>query len=202
MRCLLPRSLLEKGFFPSTSSTNGGNDTNGEDRVPNFSWSGHRKIPSYINKLVFPENFLTALRTADIQEEQLSEITHLLEEVLLLSLSPSWRLEHPYLRKETPFSSLLLIFLQIISIEKLLPFSRSLLNIEWNCCSFYWRFLSLKTIDNHQRQKWELLCGKCVGIRELCNCLLISFRQSKQSCYLININNIDTYTNTLLRYAR
>ncbi|PKI45384.1 hypothetical protein CRG98_034189 [Punica granatum] len=82
LRCLLPRSLLDQGFFPRRASKDKGDNKQEIERAANFSWSGQRRTPSYRNKLVFPENFLTALRTIAMKEEQLSQVTHLLEELI------------------------------------------------------------------------------------------------------------------------
>lgn len=84
MRCLLPRSLLDHGFFPVGSSNKEGNDKCKLDRVCSYSWSGQRKTPSYLQKLVFPENFLTTLRTIAMQEDELFQVSSLLEEVKIL----------------------------------------------------------------------------------------------------------------------
>lgn len=83
LRCLLPRSLLEHGFFSECTAKNKGNDKC-EGRVCNYSWSGQRKTPSYLNKLVFPEKFLTALRTIALQEDELFQVQSMLEEVQFL----------------------------------------------------------------------------------------------------------------------
>ena len=81
MRCLLPKNLLDRGFFPTGSSNNKENNTCEADRACNFSWSGHRRTPSYLNKLVFPEEFMTALRTITMQEDEVSKVSSLLEKV-------------------------------------------------------------------------------------------------------------------------
>ncbi|KAF8379405.1 hypothetical protein HHK36_028840 [Tetracentron sinense] len=82
MRCLLPRSLLDHGFFPACTPQNEGSNKCSIDRVCNYSWSGQRKMPSYLNKLVFPEDFLTALRTIAMQEDEILQVSSLLEEVV------------------------------------------------------------------------------------------------------------------------
>lgn len=82
MRCLLPRSLLDHGFLPAGISTNEGSDKCQLDRVCSYSWSGQRKMPSYLNRLVFPENFLTTLRTIAMKEEELFQVSALLEELV------------------------------------------------------------------------------------------------------------------------
>ncbi|GLT62042.1 hypothetical protein SLA2020_347080 [Shorea laevis] len=82
MRCLLPRSLLAHGFFPAGFSSNKESNTCNVERSCHFSWSGQRKTPSYLNKLVFPEDFLTALRTIAMQEDELYKVSSMLEELV------------------------------------------------------------------------------------------------------------------------
>ncbi|GKV12997.1 hypothetical protein SLEP1_g24077 [Rubroshorea leprosula] len=82
MRCLLPRSLLAQGFFPAGFSNNKESNTCNVERSCHFSWSGQRKTPSYLNKLVFPEDFLTALRTIAMQEDELYKVSSMLEELV------------------------------------------------------------------------------------------------------------------------
>ncbi|XP_030533635.1 uncharacterized protein LOC115743131 isoform X1 [Rhodamnia argentea] len=83
LRCLLPRSLLDHGLFPTSSSEKGGSSKCEADRgVCSYSWSGQRRMPSYINKMVFPENFLTALRTIAMQENNLFQVSEFLEELV------------------------------------------------------------------------------------------------------------------------
>ncbi|CAM8901875.1 unnamed protein product [Rhodiola kirilowii] len=80
MRCLLSRHLLAGGFFPVETSQN---DCNSKAaKVSNYSWSGKRRMPSYLSKLVFPEDFLTALRTISMKEEQLYQVSSMLEELV------------------------------------------------------------------------------------------------------------------------
>uniref|UniRef100_A0A2N9JB94 Uncharacterized protein n=1 Tax=Fagus sylvatica TaxID=28930 RepID=A0A2N9JB94_FAGSY len=81
LRCLLPRSLLDHGFFSECTAKIEQNNKSG-DRVHNYSWSGQRKMPSYLDKLVFPENLLTALRTIALQEDELFQVSSLLEELV------------------------------------------------------------------------------------------------------------------------
>lgn len=85
MRCLLPKNLLDHGFFPTGSSNCKANNTfEADDRICNFSWSGHRKTPSYLSKLVFPEDFMTVLRTIAMKDEEVSKVSAMLEEVWFL----------------------------------------------------------------------------------------------------------------------
>ncbi|KAH7512840.1 hypothetical protein FEM48_Zijuj12G0132700 [Ziziphus jujuba var. spinosa] len=82
LRCLLPRSLLDHGFFTVDIPKDEGNDDCKRDKVCSYSWSGERKMPSYLNKLVFPENFLSALRTIAMKEDELSQVSSLLAELV------------------------------------------------------------------------------------------------------------------------
>ncbi|XP_057531765.1 ribulose-1,5 bisphosphate carboxylase/oxygenase large subunit N-methyltransferase, chloroplastic isoform X2 [Amaranthus tricolor] len=82
LRCLLPKHLLDRGFFPSLSSGSKKIDERASNKIPNYSWSGQRKIPSYVDKLVFPEEFLTSLRTIAMQENELFKVKSLLEELV------------------------------------------------------------------------------------------------------------------------
>ena len=79
----MPRSLLDRGFFSEWTAKIEGNDKC-EDQVRSHSWSGQRKMPSYLNKLVFPDNFLTALRTIALQEDEIFQVSSMLEEVQFL----------------------------------------------------------------------------------------------------------------------
>ena len=79
----MPRSLLDCGYFSECTAKIEGNDK-GEDQVRSHSWSGQRKMPSYLNKLVFPDNFLTALRTIALQEDEIFQVSSMLEEVRFL----------------------------------------------------------------------------------------------------------------------
>lgn len=82
LRCLLPRSLLDHGFYSKSTEQNDISKVSNSDSVCNYSWSGSRKTPSYINKLVFPEEFLTSLRTIAMQEDELLKVQSLLEELV------------------------------------------------------------------------------------------------------------------------
>ncbi|KAJ0112640.1 hypothetical protein Patl1_00315 [Pistacia atlantica] len=86
MRCLLPKALLDHGFFPPGSQKDEDNNECKVDHICNFSWSGQRNTPSYINKLVFPGNFLSALRTIAMKEDEHSKVALLLEENNLISV--------------------------------------------------------------------------------------------------------------------
>ncbi|KAL6965094.1 hypothetical protein U1Q18_036150 [Sarracenia purpurea var. burkii] len=80
LRCLLPRSLLDHGFFPAGSQQKESINRCTVGQICNYSWCGQRKMPSYLNKLVFPEDFLTALRTIAMQEDELCRVSSLLQE--------------------------------------------------------------------------------------------------------------------------
>ncbi|THU61379.1 hypothetical protein C4D60_Mb07t22660 [Musa balbisiana] len=78
LRCLLPKSLLDHGFF---SERNEDSKKSLVGQSYNYSWSGQRKVPSYLSRLVFPQEFLVALRTIAMQEHELRQVVSLLEEL-------------------------------------------------------------------------------------------------------------------------
>ncbi|MCD9645119.1 hypothetical protein HAX54_033822 [Datura stramonium] len=82
LRCLLPRSLLNRGFFPPSNSSVEDKEKSVSSQVCNYSWSGQRKTPSYLHKLVFPADFLNALRTLAMKENELYRVSSLLEELV------------------------------------------------------------------------------------------------------------------------
>ncbi|KAK6162439.1 hypothetical protein DH2020_002280 [Rehmannia glutinosa] len=82
LRCLLPRSSLNIGFFPESTLPGGTSNKGTGNQGFNYSWSGHRKMPTYINNLVFPEDFLTALRTITMNENELYQVSSFLEELV------------------------------------------------------------------------------------------------------------------------
>ncbi|XP_049931911.1 uncharacterized protein LOC116248146 isoform X2 [Nymphaea colorata] len=81
LRCILPKDSLKHGFFGQPPQTQGSFES---DKIfyNNYSWSGQRKVPSYLDKLVFPEDFLTGLRTIAMQENELLQVSSLLEELV------------------------------------------------------------------------------------------------------------------------
>lgn len=81
LRCLLPRNLLDHGFFAGSPLQNGDNGK-GPAGLCNYSWSGQRKVPSYLSQLVFPQEFITALRTIAMKEHELSQVASLLAELV------------------------------------------------------------------------------------------------------------------------
>ncbi|XP_024008227.1 ribosomal lysine N-methyltransferase set10 isoform X2 [Eutrema salsugineum] len=82
LRCLLPKSLLDHGFFPQSTSKVRESEEKETVRSCNFSWSGQRKMPSYMKKLVFPEDFMTGLRTIAMQEDEIYKVSAMLEELV------------------------------------------------------------------------------------------------------------------------
>ncbi|KAG6431005.1 hypothetical protein SASPL_109080 [Salvia splendens] len=82
LRCLLTRNLLDNGFFPECTSPRGTKSREYDDDQGVDYKSARRKIPSFANKLVFPEKFLTALRTVTMTESKLQQVFSLLEEVV------------------------------------------------------------------------------------------------------------------------
>ncbi|KAF7154100.1 hypothetical protein RHSIM_Rhsim01G0154800 [Rhododendron simsii] len=82
LKCLLPRSLLDHGFFQAGTLQKESDDKCNVVPVSNYSWCGQRKMPSYLNRLVFPEDFLTALRTIAMLEDELYQVSSLLQELV------------------------------------------------------------------------------------------------------------------------
>ncbi|KAL9228956.1 hypothetical protein vseg_004480 [Gypsophila vaccaria] len=82
LRCLLPKSLLDRGFFAHSASESKTVTMNSVTNVCNYSWSGQRKTPSYVSKLVFPDDLLTSLRTIAMQEDDLYKVQSMLEELV------------------------------------------------------------------------------------------------------------------------
>ena len=80
LRCLLPRRLLDNGFFGIHSSEDKDSKKN-TSPFSSFSWSGQRKVPSYLHKNVFPQEFMSTLRTIAMQEHELEQVASLLGEV-------------------------------------------------------------------------------------------------------------------------
>ncbi|XP_071698187.1 uncharacterized protein [Rutidosis leptorrhynchoides] len=76
MRCLLSKSLLDRGLF---SDKHEANNKNKEIEVSTYSWSGERKTPSYSKKNVFPEEFLACLRTIAMREDEIFTVSSLLQ---------------------------------------------------------------------------------------------------------------------------
>ncbi|CAN6485001.1 unnamed protein product [Victoria cruziana] len=81
LRCILPKDLLKHGFFGQPSQTQGSIDSD-KIQYNNYSWSGQRRVPPYLNKLIFPEDFLTGLRTIAMQDNELLQVSSLLEELV------------------------------------------------------------------------------------------------------------------------
>ncbi|KAK9056215.1 hypothetical protein SSX86_027305 [Deinandra increscens subsp. villosa] len=79
MRCLLSKNLLDHGFFSNKKEAK---DNVKEKEAVNYSWSGARKTPSYLNNLVFPQEFLTCLRTIAMNEDEVFRVSSLLEELV------------------------------------------------------------------------------------------------------------------------
>lgn len=82
LRHLLPRSLLGHGFFSANSTLEESSDKIASVQLHTYSWCGQRKTPSYLNKLVFPEDLLTTLRTIAIQEDEIYQVASLLQELV------------------------------------------------------------------------------------------------------------------------
>ena len=80
LRCLLPRSLLDNGFFGIRSNEDKDNKKN-ISPISSYSWSGQHKVPSYLHKIVFPQEFMSTLRTIAMQDHELEQVASLLGEV-------------------------------------------------------------------------------------------------------------------------
>ncbi|KAG2609105.1 uncharacterized protein LOC120702453 isoform X2 [Panicum virgatum] len=80
LRCLLPRSLLDNGFFGIRSNEDKDNKKN-ISPISSYSWSGQRKVPSYLHKIVFSQDFMSTLRTIAMQDHELEQVASLLGEV-------------------------------------------------------------------------------------------------------------------------
>ncbi|KAM0830416.1 hypothetical protein ACQ4PT_052391 [Festuca glaucescens] len=81
LRCLLPTSLLDSGFFGTSTSSGEDDNKKNASHFSSYSWSGQRKVPSYLHKNVFPQEFLSTLRTIAMQEYELEQVASLLGEV-------------------------------------------------------------------------------------------------------------------------
>ncbi|KAM3196164.1 hypothetical protein ACQJBY_072038 [Aegilops geniculata] len=81
LRCLLPTSLLDRGFFGTSTSSSEDDNKKNASQFSSYSWSGQRKVPSYLHKNVFPQEFLSTLRTIAMQEHELEQVASLLGEV-------------------------------------------------------------------------------------------------------------------------
>ncbi|KAH9315244.1 hypothetical protein KI387_023871, partial [Taxus chinensis] len=80
LRWLLPASLLLEGSSNESSlALDGCKKTSSQ--VSGYSWSGHRRLPSYMNHFVFPEDLMAALRTIAMNEEGMHCVTCLLKEL-------------------------------------------------------------------------------------------------------------------------
>ncbi|MQL95437.1 hypothetical protein Taro_028105, partial [Colocasia esculenta] len=86
-RCLLSKSLLDHGFFSGKLTEDVDRNNKPLNQHCGYSWSGQREVPSYLNKFVFPEEFLSALRIISLQEHELTQVSALLEEVKFSHLS-------------------------------------------------------------------------------------------------------------------
>ncbi|XP_072967093.1 protein-lysine N-methyltransferase EFM1 isoform X2 [Typha angustifolia] len=82
LRCLLPKTLLDRGFFSSCPFEDIENKDSSAVQISNYSWSGQRMVPSYVNKLVFPQEFIMALRTITMQEHEFQQVSSLLGELV------------------------------------------------------------------------------------------------------------------------
>lgn len=80
LRWLLPTSLLHKRVS-SESSLPLEACKKDWSQMSGYSWSGHRKVPSYMDHLIFPEDLMAALRTIAMQEDDVHGVISLLTEL-------------------------------------------------------------------------------------------------------------------------
>lgn len=55
----------------------------GKPIITGHSWTGHRKSSALAEKVVFPEELLTALRIVSMEEDEVYHVVAMLEEVSL-----------------------------------------------------------------------------------------------------------------------
>lgn len=105
LRWLLSLSLLKKGFLKQAQSE----EPDSTEEPPKkqvscgYSWSGNRPPPRELDRIVFPEAVIAALRTVAMTEAELHATVGLLDEVCLhcrsASVSPLHRLIVLYLHQ-------------------------------------------------------------------------------------------------------
>lgn len=88
LRWLVPSSELKRGFYEELN-LDSMPKIPPENIVTGHSWTGHRKTSPLANKLVFPEDLLTALRIVAMEEEEVYRVASMLEDVSLLPLYSS-----------------------------------------------------------------------------------------------------------------
>ncbi|XP_020591612.1 uncharacterized protein LOC110032354 [Phalaenopsis equestris] len=77
-----PLSENKEKLLELQAYMNRGCNKNEASQRSSFSWSGQRKFPSYLHKLVFPQEFMAALRTITMKEKEIKKATSLLEELV------------------------------------------------------------------------------------------------------------------------
>ncbi|CAM6096871.1 unnamed protein product [Calypogeia fissa] len=83
LRWLLPTSLLEVGYVnqPDIKASPSSDISKDNQHSNSYSWSGHRKPPHNLDRQVFPEEMLAALRIIAMTEEEVQSTTSLLAEL-------------------------------------------------------------------------------------------------------------------------
>jgi hypothetical protein len=80
LRWLVPSSELRRGFYEQLN-LDSISKIPLEDIITGHSWTGHRKASPLANKVVFPEDLLTALRIVAMEEEDVYRVASMLEDV-------------------------------------------------------------------------------------------------------------------------
>lgn len=83
LRWLVPSSELKRGFC-CESNLHMLSETPAESGKPiitGHSWTGHRKSSALAEKVVFPEELLTALRIVSMEEDEVYHVVAMLEEI-------------------------------------------------------------------------------------------------------------------------
>lgn len=81
LRWLLSRNFLDRGYFSGKATQFEDSKKGMLNLDSSYSWSGQRKAPSYLKRLVFPEDLLSSLRILAMCEQELLQVSSLLEEV-------------------------------------------------------------------------------------------------------------------------
>ncbi|KAG0597800.1 hypothetical protein M758_12G021100 [Ceratodon purpureus] len=76
LRYLVPSSELRRGFYEELNL-----DSMPKIPLTGHSWTGHRKTSPLANKVVFPEDLLTALRIVAMGEEEVYRVASMLEDI-------------------------------------------------------------------------------------------------------------------------
>lgn len=81
LRWLLPGALLQKGFYNEERINPPESIKLGDQACCSYSWSGNRKPPSFLNRFVFPEETIAALRVVAMKEDEMQTVLSMLDEL-------------------------------------------------------------------------------------------------------------------------